>query len=339
MNDARTKQLRRRLKRRPELRIVCISIVCAIVAKILFSGASVSVGQVLAGASISGLISLGLTAVIIEGAFDLSVGSTLALGAIVAIDVGNHSVVLGVIATIALGLAIGLLNGLLVTVLGINSLIATIATLTSLSGVALLITHSAPVEGTHVALSIDFITPFFWIITPEMVILFVALIVLGLFLSRSARGREFYAVGGNQTAAEAAGIPVRRRIIQGFMICGAFAAIAGWMTAMQLNAANPGEQGGGSVALAGITAVVIGGATLRGGTGTALGTAIGTALLAWIAVLFAAEGLSATYESVTYGLILLLVVLAEHSATIYPAVTRHYRRFMASWPPHQRGVP
>jgi ribose transport system permease protein len=326
-----------RIKKRPELQVVCIAVVLGVVARIALSGASsVTLGQVLAGASISGVIALGLTAVIIEGAFDLSVGSTLALGAVIAVDVGNHGVVLGIVAVLALGVAVGLLNGLLVTVLQINSLIATIATLTALQGVGLLVTHSAPVEGTHIQLAIDFITPVFWIITPEMLIFLGSLVFLALFLARTTIGRDFYAVGGNPAAARAAGIRVNRRTLQAFVVCAVFAAIAGWMTATQLNAANPGEQGGGTVALAGITAVVIGGASLRGGAGTAVGTALGAMLLAWIAVVFAAEGLSATYEDVTYGAILLLVVLAGQWSVFYPALLRRIGRLRS--PPRLRNT-
>lgn len=318
-----------RLLRRPEKSVVGIFVLVVILLQVIVPGASVSLSQVLARASVTGLVAAGLTCVIIEGGFDLSVGSTLALGAIVALKAPG-GIYVGLIAALAAGVAVGIVNGLLVALFRINSLIATIATLTALRGLDYLITNSNPIQGTDVQGAISFVSPIFWILTPEILLFLVAVFVIHIFLARSRVGRDFYAVGGNKEAARAAGTPVRWRLIQGFIISGTFAALAGWSSAVQLDSANPNQ--GAEVTLLAITAAVIGGVSLKGGSGTALGTALGALLLAWIGTSFDVQGLSVTYRDVTYGSILLLVVVAEQVSAVSLALRRYGGRALRLLP-------
>lgn len=306
--------------RRPEKQVGGIFVVVVVLLQVLLPGVSVTFSQVLARASVTGLVALGMTAVIIQGNFDLSVGSTVALGAIVALDAPG-GIFVGLIAAILVGISVGLVNGILVAVFRINSLIATIATMTALRGVDYLVTNSNPIQGTDIQGAINFITPVFWILSPQILIFLSLLIIVHVFLGRTRVGRDFYAVGGNQEAARAAGIPVRKRLIQGFVISGTLAALVGWNSAIQFNSANPNQSG--EIALLAITAAVIGGTRLKGGAGTAAGTALGAMLLAWIGTSFDARGLSVAYRDVTYGSILLLVVVGDQVSAAYLAMKRY----------------
>ena len=314
-----------RLRRRPEAGILLIALVVMVVLHLLMPDATVSLQQVLVRASTAGLIAMGLTVVIVQGHFDLSVGTTYALGAIFA---GTSNPGLAILAAAAVGLALGLINGFVVGVMGINSLIATIATGSIGLGLAYLITDEAPVQGNNVAGAIAFLKPVWWLITPPVIIFLIALIILQLFMLRTRTGRDFYAIGGYRDAARAAGIPVRWRVFQGFIISGLCAAIGGWLTAIKLDAANPNQSIG--VALLAVAAVVIGGTALTGGTGSPLGTALAALLLAWIGSTFDAEGMSAMVRDITYGSILLVVVAADQFADAFRVVRRQVDRRIRS---------
>ena len=303
-----------RLRRRSDVRVVGIFIIVFAGLVIISPSAAVSPGAVFARASVNGLVALGLTVVIVQGAFDLSVGSTLALGAIITAQL-SQNVGLSVIAALGAGLGIGIINGVIVAVLGINSFIATIATASVLQGVDYYATNTRPIEGHNLDTTLRFVSPLVSFITPEMLIFIGATLVVHVFLSRTAIGREFYAVGGSQAAARATGIPVKRRIVQGFAVCGIFAALAGWVTGIQSNSANPNQ--GNGIALLGIAAVVVGGASLKGGAGTAIGTAIAAIMLAGIGSTFDAVGISTLWQDVTYGAILLFVVVANSASGGY----------------------
>ena len=313
-----------RLRRRPEAGILLIALVVMVVLHLLMPDATVSLQQVLVRASTAGLIAMGLTVVIVQGHFDLSVGTTYALGAIFTIFAGTSNPGLAILAAAAVGLVLGLINGFIVGVMGINSLIATIATGSIGLGLAYLITDEAPVQGNNVAGAIAFLKPVWWLITPPVIIFLIALIILQLFMLRTRTGRDFYAIGGYRDAARAAGIPVRWRVFQGFIISGLCAAIGGWLTAIKLDAANPNQSIG--VALLAVAAVVIGGTALTGGTGSPLGTALAALLLAWIGSTFDAEGMSAMVRDITYGSILLLVVAADQFADVVRAIRRQVGR-------------
>jgi ribose/xylose/arabinose/galactoside ABC-type transport system permease subunit len=320
-----------RLRRRSDTRVIIIFLLVLVGLIIISPQAALSPIQVLGSLSISGLIALGLTVVIVQGAFDLSVGATATLAGILAVKLSDHSFALGLAGALVCGLVIGVVNGCLVVNFGINSFIATIASMTAIQGVAYVLTNSQPVTGKDVSASITFISSVVWFLTPEMLIFLGMLLVIHLLLSRTQVGRDFYAVGGDREAARAAGIPIGLRTFQGFVICGMLAALAGWVTAIQSASASPEEVPG--VALVGITAVVVGGASLKGGTGTALGSAIGAAMLAWVATTFNGAGISTTLQDLTDGGILLIVVLASRSGAKAPIALR-----LRAWLAARKGV-
>lgn len=298
-----------RLRRRADVRIAGIFLAVFVILQIMYPSTAGSFELVLSRTAITGLVALGMTVVIIQAQLDLSVGSTLALSAVIAIMVSGNGVILGLLAAIGVGIGVGLANGLIVTRLHVHSFIATLGTMIIVRGIALWITGSAPVTGGSLDASLTMIRSLFWFLTPPILIVMVGVIVAHLFLSRTRLGRDFYAVGGNIEAARASGTPVNLRIVQAFMICGFMAGLGGWVTATELSSANPNMSP--DLPLLAIAAVVLGGAHLTGGRGTAIGTAIGALLIALIATTLDAQGISSGYQAVVTGVILLVVVIVD----------------------------
>jgi ribose/xylose/arabinose/galactoside ABC-type transport system permease subunit len=297
-----------RLHRRPELRAGVLFGVLLIALAFTQPTVFSSYAVVLKTAAVTALVAAGLTAVLVQGELDLSVGSMVALsGALVATT--SHSLVVGGLIAILAGVAVGLLNGMLVTRVGVNSFIATLATMIALGGLALVITDGTQVPIKNLGAGISFGENVLGSLTPRILITIVGVAALHLFLSRTRIGREFYAIGGNRAAAQDADIPTQRRIVLGFVICGVAAALAGVMLTIELTTADPNA--GSTVLLNAIAAAVIGGASLSGGRGTVLGTLIGAVGLAALTVGLEFGGISPNIQDMVVGIVLILAVSAD----------------------------
>jgi ribose transport system permease protein len=225
------------------------------------------------------IVAVGMTMLLVAGEVDLSVGASLAFAGCVAMDVTNQtsSFVAGAAAGILFGGAVGLVNGLVVTRLRVNSLIATIATLMMLQGGVYLYTREAVQNGhqlaSFTALSTGYVGPF-----PIPVILAAMICVVGAVILRlTIFGRTIYATGANSVAARLSGIrPSRVRLIL-FVATGLLTGLAGLILASLMNAGQP--TAGRGFELTVVAAVILGGTSLTGGRGTILGTVIGVLVL------------------------------------------------------------
>ena len=225
------------------------------------------------------IVAVGMTMLLIAGEVDLSVGASLAFTGCVAMDVTNrtHSVTLGALAALAFAAAVGLFNGLVVTRLRINSLIATIATMMILQGSVYLYTREA-VQNKHqldafTAIGAGHVGPI-----PIPVILAAVIFVLGYVALRfTLFGRYLYAVGANQKAARLSGLRAERLKIVAFVITGLCVGVAGLVLCSLMNAGQP--TAGRGFELTVIAAVILGGTSLAGGRGTLVGTLLGVLLL------------------------------------------------------------
>ncbi len=225
------------------------------------------------------IVAVGMTMLLVAGEVDLSVGASLAFAGCVAMDVTNQtdSVVAGAAAGILFGGAVGLVNGLVVTRLRVNSLIATIATLMMLQGGVYLYTREAVQNGHQLPaftlLSTGYVGPF-----PIPVILAAIICVIGAVILRlTIFGRTIYATGANSVAARLSGIrPNRVRLIL-FIATGLLTGLAGLILASLMNAGQP--TAGRGFELTVVAAVILGGTSLTGGRGTILGTVIGVLIL------------------------------------------------------------
>jgi ribose/xylose/arabinose/galactoside ABC-type transport system permease subunit len=310
-----------RCRRRPEFRAVILFALLLIVLAFWQPAVFSSYGVVLQTAAVTMLVAAGLTVVLVQGELDLSVGSTLALAGVL-VAKSSHSLLVGALVAIAVGVAVGVLNGLLVTRGGVNSFIATLGTMIALGGLALVIANDQQVPIKDWQAGISFGQKVLGALTPRILITLGAVVGVHLFLSRSRIGREFYAVGGNRAAALDAGIPTRRRIMAGFVLCSTAAALAGVIVTIELTTADPNA--GNIVLLNSIAAAVIGGASLNGGRGTILGTTLGAVGLAALTVGLEFAGVGPNVLNMTVGIVLILAVAAGRLQLLIQAL-RHAR--------------
>jgi ribose transport system permease protein len=260
--------------------------------------------------AIVSLIAAGETLVILTANIDLSVGAVLGLSAAVGAGVlrATDNALLGVAAALAIGAFAGSINGFLVARLKLASFIITLAVAGICTGAILLYTNASPIAITnarYVFLGEGDIAgvPF---PIPLAAGVYVALWVL---LNRTKFGRYVYAIGGNETATRLAGVPVERYKFLVFLLAGALAGLAGVVLSARLSASTP-TLGVGNELLA-ITAVVLGGTSLFGGEGKIWGTLIGAAILQLISNSLNLLDVTAYYQSVVTGVVIVLAVAAD----------------------------
>jgi len=262
------------------------------------------------------VIAAGMTMVIITGGIDLSVGSLVALSAVLTakliVVAGGELATpaamcfccLGAIAVCA---GVGAFSGLMITCFSIPPFIATLAMMEVARGLALMITKSRSIS--NVPRSFDWLGLDATLLQiPNAVILMVIIYMLAhLLMSRSRLGRHIYAVGGNRQAARLSGIRVNRVLLVVYLICGALAGLGGVIEASQFTSGDP--KSGLMYELYVIAAVVVGGTSLAGGEGRILGTLIGAFIIAVIQNGMNLTNVESYAQKVVLGLLILGAVL------------------------------
>jgi ribose transport system permease protein len=256
-----------------------------------------------------GILVCGMMLLMIAGSFDLSCGSTLALTGVWAGVVAGWwgwPAEIAIIVGITVGALAGLINGLIVTRIGINALIATLGTLTIYRSLTYVTagTGVTPISDAFAAYG-RAADPIFRIQSPFWVMLVIVLIGSWL-VSRTRFFRQFYFVGGNPRAAQLSGIRVDRLVLIGFVIMGALAGIAGVFGAARLNSAV--VNAGVGIELKVITATVLGGASLKGGEGTIIGGILGVLFIALIENAMIINAIGVFWQGMVVGLVLLFAV-------------------------------
>lgn len=266
--------------------------------------------------SLIGIMAVGATFVLISGELDLSVGSIYVLATMVVgmtLQADMHWVA-SVLVGVLVGCVCGLINGALTVALRLPSFIVTLGTLSVFRGVALLLTNAAPVS---LDTKISNIEQFSYLGTgrplgiPMQFIFFILAVVIGAFVLRLTRfGFHVYAVGGSREAARLCGIPAARVRIIAFVIQGGLAGFAGILGLAFLQYAQ-GTTGTGLELLV-ITAVIIGGTALFGGSGTMLGTLVGVLLIATLQNVLILAGISSFWQTVTIGVVIIASVALDY---------------------------
>ncbi|HEU5030476.1 MAG TPA: ABC transporter permease [Spirillospora sp.] len=264
--------------------------------------------------SVAALLAVGQTYVIILAEIDLSVGAALGFTAVVtAQTLRDHGLVAGVAAGVAAGAAIGLVNGLLVTKTRMPSFIATLATMSVLSGLSLQLTKGNPVAVTDYDFQGIGQSRIAGVPVP-VVIMLVVFAVAGYLLARTRFGRHVYATGDNTEAARLSGVRTDRVKILAFVISGVLAALAGFILTARLSTAEP--TAGTGLELEAIAAVIIGGTSLAGGRGTLLGTLVGALVLGVIDNGMNLLDVSPFLQNVVKGLVILLAVFLDRNIDV-----------------------
>ena len=264
--------------------------------------------------SINGILAVGVTFVLLTGGVDLSLGSVVALSGVACATFahpGDHSVFVPIAVGLLAGAACGLVNGALVTLGGVAPFIVTLGMMTIARGLALIFSGGRPVADMSnelTALAGDFVG------IPIPVLCFAGVALAAwFFLSNFRLGRHIYAVGGNENAARAAGVPVEQVKLFAYGLCGLLAGVAGVVLAARITTGQPNA--GQAYELDAIAAVVIGGTSLAGGVGTITGTLLGVLLIGVINNGLDLQGVSSYYQAVIKGVIIVGAVLLDRRQT------------------------
>ncbi|MFE4370243.1 ABC transporter permease [Streptomyces sp. NPDC056835] len=267
---------------------------------------------VLTQASVIGVVTVGMTFVIISGGIDLSVGAIVALASVWATTLATQEYgFAGILFTaVIVGLACGLVNGVLIAYGGMVPFIATLAMLASARGLALQIT-----DGKTQIVTVDSVLDLgvrdsYILGIPPLVLVFAAVTVIGwLILNRTTFGRRTVAVGGNAEAARLAGIDVRRQRLYLYLLSGLCCGIAAFLLIIL---AGSGQNTNGNLyELDAIAAAIIGGTLLSGGRGTIVGSVLGVLVFTTITNIFALNNLQSDVQQIAKGAIIVAAVLVQ----------------------------
>ena len=268
------------------------------------------------------VMAMALTLVIVAGDIDLSFGSVMALGMVGFVWVWQDtgSVALAVGAALLFGAGAGLFNGLMVTLIGIPSLVVTIGTQFLFRGLVLVLmagkslalveAKSDPAYGLIVGKPFGIPMEFWWLV--------LVAIAAWILLNRHRLGQNTYVIGDNTPAARLMGIPIRRTRIILFVLVGLAAAFAGVMNSLQVVNFYP-TMGGGYL-LPTLAAVFVGGTSVFGGRGSIWGTFIGAFMIGGITAGIVAVGLTDFYTQLIYGAVILI------SVSIHAVLQRRFER-------------
>jgi ribose/xylose/arabinose/galactoside ABC-type transport system permease subunit len=291
------------------LAIILESVVFAVIAPQFLSVPNLV--NVALSIAITGILAVGMTAVILTGGIDLSVGSVAALAGVVAAmcaATGGAGVVLGSVAALGIGLGVGVFNGLMVAQFRVPPFVTTLAMLTICRGLAFLITGGRAIGNLPTGFA--FLGQGHVFGVPVPVLLMLLVFAAGWFvLKRMTFGRYVYAVGGNSEAAFLAGVNIKRVILLVYVLNGLLVGLAGLALASRLGAGVPNA--GLQYELDVIAAVVVGGTSLNGGRGSVVGTLWGAVFIGVLNNGLNLAGIDPYMQRIALGGVILLAVLAD----------------------------
>lgn len=297
------------LGRRPEVPIVAVTVLLGVyfLNTAVDFGTSGNFGTLASFVAATAIIAVGATLLMVSGEMDLSLGQTFAFAPLIfyyAHDAGLPLLLAVVVGVLACCL-VGLLNGLVTTVIGISSFIVTLGTFFLLNGLNLVISDGTPKTtpgdgsfatvmggGTYAAL--------LWAVGFA--------ILLQLVLTKTRAGNHTIATGGNMLGASEAGIKVRWVKIRAFMLASAFAGFAGILEAVRVTSIDP-LAGGPTLTFQAISAIVIGGTLLTGGSGTVIGSFVGAVFLGVLRDGFTLAGVNAFAFDLIVGVAIIVAMI------------------------------
>ena len=266
--------------------------------------------------SVIGIMAIGMTFVIATGGIDLSVGAILALVGVISTSMvaegSDTPLVVAVLAGLGVGLLCGIFSGIFIAKLGVPEFIATLATMTIARGLCYVYTDGRPITGFRDDYKV--IGGGSVGVAPIPVLIFLVVIVIGIILLNFSKfGRQVLAVGGNEKAAIVSGINAARIKFICYALSGVASAIAGIVLSSRTQTGQPAAGDGNE--LDAITAVVIGGASLSGGSGSIIGTVVGMLIIGVMTNGLDLLNVSSYYQQVIKGIIILIAVLSNRLKT------------------------
>ena len=290
-----------------------------IILVIIFAAASIFVPGFLSAYNLSSVLlaitcttvlAFGATFVIILGHINVAYGSEIAfigcLSCMVAVATNNT--VLAVLVGIVVGVVFGMVNGFIITKFNIPAFIMTLAMTEAARGGAVIITKGQTISGLPTAftnIGQGYIGP----IPIAVVIMLILFAACWILLNKTPFGRYIYAVGGNENAALASGIKSKQVVRKAFILDGILTGIAGILLMARMNSGGPGA--GVSYEFDAITAVVVGGTSLSGGSGTLVGTIFGAIIVGIINNVLTLKGVDSNVQKIVKGCIILIAVIID----------------------------
>jgi ribose/xylose/arabinose/galactoside ABC-type transport system permease subunit len=286
--------------------VILLAIIFGFLSKSFFTGENMM--NILRQASIIAIVAAGQYFVMIGGAFDLSVGSTVGLtGVFWAQLMTDYKMdpILAALISILVGALVGIINGQLVTRFNIPAFVATLGTMSGARGLVFVLTNAYPV--VNLPTSISFLGRGYLLFIPIPVIIMICIFLLVYFISEKTKlGRYILAMGGNDEAAYLSGIKTVFYKNITFILCGVLSAIAGIIMTSRLNSGQPTT--GTGYEFDSIIATVIGGVSLAGGKGKAIGVLIGAILVTTLTNGMTILNVSSYYQQILKGVVLIVAI-------------------------------
>src|ERR1700688_1080551 len=273
--------------------------------------------QIAKDTSFFAIMAIGMTVVIITGGIDLSVGAIYALASVCGALIlspygpsgGAGATVLGILVTIGVGTFLGFLNGAMITGFNVHPFIITLGTMAIYRGIAFVQTNGQSIGGFPEEFRSFVRQELNGLIWVPLVVMLIVMVIGGIFLSQTALGRKIYAIGGNETASRYSGIRVGAVKILVYTISGLAAGIAAVLSLGYYGAGASGDGQGYELNV--IAAAVVGGASLIGGKGTALGALLGAVILQMISNGLVILNIPQNYSQIVIGLVVIAAVLFD----------------------------
>lgn len=294
--------------------IILLLLLCFCVFGVTGFATGSTLTQLILEISIYGLIAVGLSLVMMTGAIDLSVGYLMATCAVVIVTVYNagFGLALSILAGLGVGIALGCVNGFFVTVIGINPLIATIALCYIYNGIVLRSTNESSLRAMDSGLrdaiyssSIGGIS----ILNVTVIGFIIILVVLGIFLRRTKVGNNLFVIGGNSDAGRLSGIDPKKYLFLAYVLCGVCCAVAGLFLSARFGGASY-TLGSGRDVFA-ISACVIGGIKMTGGSGSISKVLIGVIIMRLISTAMNCMLIPASWTDFVSGMLLLVILVLD----------------------------
>ena len=273
--------------------------------------------QIAKDTSFFAIMAVGMTVVIITGGIDLSVGAIYALASVSGALVfspygpsgGGGATVIGILVTIGVGTLLGFLNGAMITAFKVHPFIITLGTMAIYRGIAFVQTNGQSIGGFPEAFRTFVRQEYNGLSLVPLIVMIIVVIIGGIFLSQFATGRKVYAVGGNEIASRYSGIRVGRIKLLAYSISGLVAGIAAVLSLGYYGAGSSGDGQGYELNV--IAATVVGGASLVGGKGTALGALLGAIILQMISNGLVILNIPQNYSQIVIGVVVIAAVLLD----------------------------
>lgn len=261
--------------------------------------------------SINALLAFGVTFVIITGGIDLSLGSMVAVAGVVAASFAHpdtYPIAVPIFMGLLAGVVMGAFNGFVITRSNVPPFIVTLGTMTIGRGLALILSKGRPIS--NLSDSFNFIGGGQLLGIPMPIfILIVLFVICAVLLNKTVLGRYMYAIGGNEQAARASGIPLNKIKMTVYTLCGGLAGLAGILLTSRITTGQPNA--GAGFELDAIAAAIIGGTSTSGGTGTMAGALIGALLIGVISNGLDLLNVTSYYQQVVMGVIIIGAVVLD----------------------------